>query len=62
MKQEQTLGLIRHAFTFGGGLLVARGKLDPTSVEVIGGAATTLIGALWSVFAPEKVNAPPARG
>lgn len=48
--KEQTLGLIRHALTFVGGLLVAKGVLDEvTSLEIVG-AVVTIIGGLWSVL------------
>lgn len=44
------LGLIRHALTAGGGILVAKGYVDSGGVETVVGAAITLIGALWSVW------------
>jgi len=54
MKKARILGLLRHALTFGGGYLVASGKLDESTVTEITAALVTIIGAVWSVFAPEK--------
>ena len=48
--KEQTLGLIRHALTFVGGILVAKGVVDDaTSLELVG-AIVTIIGGVWSVL------------
>lgn len=61
MNQEQVLGLLRHVVTFVGGLLVARGKIDPTDVDTIGGGIIAFVGWLMSHMAPEKATAlPPA--
>lgn len=50
MKQEQVLGLIRHALTFVGGIVVANGILtESVSADVVG-AIMTLVGVLWSAF------------
>jgi len=50
MNKEQTLGILRHALTFVGGLLVLRGWLDEGLVTEVVGGLTTLIGTIWSVF------------
>ena len=48
--KEQVLGLIRHALTFAGGIVVAKGLVaEGVSEEMIGGIMT-LIGAIWSVL------------
>lgn len=48
--KEQVLGLIRHALTFAGGIVVAKGFIgEGVSEEIIGGVMT-LIGAIWSVL------------
>ncbi len=52
--KPKILGLIRHALTFGGGYLVSQGWLDADQVLAISGGIATIIGALWSVKAPEK--------
>lgn len=47
--KEKVLGLVRHALTFVGGLVVAKGLLDESLVvEVIGGLMT-LVGSIWSI-------------
>lgn len=58
MKQElvkqQTLGIIRHALTFVGGIIVMKGLLDEGSVSEISGLTMTFIGAIWSVLDKRK--------
>ncbi len=51
MNKEQTLGIIRHALTFVGGILVLRGWIDEGIAEQVVGGAVTLIGTVWSIFA-----------
>jgi hypothetical protein len=58
VNRDQVLGFIRHIITFAGGILVARGKLDPTQVETIGGLVVTVAGLVFSFMAPEKIEAP----
>lgn len=50
MNKEQTLGIIRHALTFIGGILVLKGYIDEGLAEQVIGGAVTLIGTVWSVF------------
>ena len=47
--KEQALGLIRHALTFIGGIIVAKGLVDDVLTQEIIGGVMTLIGAIWSV-------------
>jgi len=48
--KEQVLGLIRHALTFVGGLLIAKGLIsESVSVDIIGGVMT-LVGSIWSIL------------
>ena len=58
MKQElvkqQTLGIIRHALTFIGGIIVMKGLVDEATVAEISGLAMTFIGAIWSVLDKRK--------
>jgi hypothetical protein len=49
MKTEQVLGLIRHALTFVGGILIANGILAESVTADIIGAVMTLVGSIWSV-------------
>jgi hypothetical protein len=53
--KDQVLGLVRHALTFVGGIIVAKGLVDENlSQEVIGGVMT-LVGAVWSIVNKKKV-------
>ena len=48
--KEQLMGLVRHALTFIGGVLVAKGlATDGQVIEMIG-SAVTLFGTVWSVL------------
>jgi hypothetical protein len=49
LTKEQVLGIIRHALTFVGGILVMRGIVDETIVTEIVGGVMTLTGAIWSI-------------
>jgi hypothetical protein len=49
MKKEKTLGIVRHALTFVGGVLVTQGILDDAMFMELFGAVMTLIGGVWSV-------------
>jgi len=44
------LGLIRHALTFGGGILVAKGLIEASAMQELGGSLITLIGGVWSIL------------
>ena len=49
--KEQVLGLVRHALTFVGGILIAKGLVgDSVATDIIGGLMT-VIGSIWSVLA-----------
>lgn len=50
MNQDQILGLVRHLLTALGGLLVAKGYVDDTTMVTVVGALATIIGAGWSVY------------
>lgn len=53
-QKEQVMGVVRHIITFAGGLLVARGKLQPTEVETIAGIISAIVGVGWSFLAKTK--------
>lgn len=44
-------GLIRHALTMFGALLVGKGYSDPTSMEAIVGGLAAVLGVAWSLYA-----------
>ena len=54
MTKEQLLGIIRHAITFTGGVLITKGVIDEATFAELSGAALTLIGGIWSVVAKNK--------
>jgi hypothetical protein len=51
LTREQVLGIVRHALTFVGGIVVMKGWADESTVTEIIGGAMTLAGAIWSVIA-----------
>lgn len=50
MTKNQVLGIIRHALTFIGGILITKGIVDESTYLELSGAAITLIGGIWSVI------------
>jgi len=50
MTKEQVLGLIRHALTFVGGILIIKGISSEGMVNEAIGAVVTAVGAVWSVI------------
>jgi hypothetical protein len=51
MQKEQILGFVRHALTFMGGILVAKGLASDGQIAEMIGSAMTLVGVVWSVVA-----------
>jgi hypothetical protein len=51
LTKEQVLGIVRHALTFAGGIIVMKGLADAGVVAEITGGIMTLVGAIWSVVA-----------
>lgn len=54
MTKEQFMSILRHVITFVGGLLIANGSMDATSIETIAGVIVSLAGLVWGFMAPEK--------
>jgi hypothetical protein len=50
MKKEQILGMIRHALTFIGGVIVANGIISESMTADAVGAVMTLVGVIWSAI------------
>lgn len=50
LSKEQILGIIRHALTFVGGIVVMKGITDETTVTEIVGGVMTLTGTIWSII------------
>jgi len=54
MNKTQTLGIVRHLLTFGGGFIVAKGwGTEAIVAEVIGGLIS-VIGGVWSIRQKRK--------
>jgi hypothetical protein len=49
MIKEQVLGIIRHVFTFVGGIVIAKGLIDESLYTELIGGVMTLIGSIWSI-------------
>lgn len=45
--KDTILSLLRHALTFGGGFLVAKGLLSDSTLGTLIPAVVTAIGAVW---------------
>ena len=56
LSKEQVLGIVRHALTFIGGIVIARGLVDETLVTECIGGALTLTGAIWSIINKKVVT------
>jgi hypothetical protein len=50
LTKEQVLGIVRHALTFVGGIVVMKGLIDEATVTEIIGGVMTLTGTIWSVI------------
>lgn len=50
MNLHTFLGLLRHVLTFGGGYLVATGKMSEPDVQEWVGIILSIAGALWSAW------------
>ena len=50
LTKEQIMGIIRHALTFVGGIVVMKGYVDNGTITEIIGGAMTLTGAIWSII------------
>ena len=54
LNKEQILGIVRHALTFAGGVLIAWGLVDDTIYTELSGGLITLIGSVWSIVDKNK--------
>jgi|TARA_R110000868_G_scaffold29576_3_gene110096 hypothetical protein len=50
LTKDQLLGVIRHALTFIGGILITKGLVDEGLFSEITGGILTLTGAVWSII------------
>lgn len=54
INKEQFLGIVRHAITFIGGIIVSKGNLDPAALDSIIGVAVAFAGVIWSFMSEDK--------
>ena len=54
MNKNQIVGIVRHALTFIGGIIVTKGLIDESTLLEIVGSISTLIGAVWSIIEKTK--------
>jgi hypothetical protein len=55
LNKEQVMGIVRHALTFIGGIVVMKGLVDETVITEVVGGVMTLVGAIWSILDKKKV-------
>ena len=49
MNKEQVMGIVRHALTFVGGILVLKGYTTDADYTVLSGLIITAVGSIWSI-------------
>ncbi len=54
VNSDQIIGLARHLLTTAGGILVAKGVIDETSMLAVVGSLATIVGVAWSVYAKRR--------
>jgi hypothetical protein len=54
MGKEELLGIVRHALTFVGGIIVTNGLVDQSVMAELSGAVLTIVGIIWSVMNKRK--------
>lgn len=54
MKKDKILGIVRHALTFIGGIVVVNGMADDAIIQEVIGGVVTLIGTIWSIVDKDK--------
>ena len=50
LTNEQIQGILRHSFTFLGGILIVLGYIDDETWQTLSGSAITLVGTIWSII------------
>lgn len=50
MNFEQVMSIVRQMMLFGGGLLVTKGWVDDTNLQLLVGAAITIISSVWAIY------------
>jgi hypothetical protein len=52
---EQVGGIVRALVAAAGGYFVGQGLVDAETMMTVGGAITTLVVAVWSIYSKKKV-------
>ena len=52
---EQVGGIVRAIVAAAGGYFVGQGLVDAETMLTVGGAVTTLVVAVWSIYSKKKV-------
>jgi hypothetical protein len=55
MTGEQIAGVVRAIVAAAGGYFVGQGLVDAETMMTVGGAVTTLVVAVWSIYSKKKV-------
>jgi len=55
MTKEQVLGIIRHALTFVGGILIMKGLASEGATQEAIGAVIAAVGSVWSLLKNKAV-------
>lgn len=54
MTKDQVLGIIRHAITFVGAILVLKGITNESVVNEVAGSVISLVSIVWSVLSKKE--------
>ena len=54
MAKEKNQGIVRHALTFIGGIVIMKGLATDSVVQELIGSAITLFGGVWSIVSKKK--------
>jgi flagellar motor component MotA len=54
MDKNQLLGMVRHALTFIGGMLIMKGTIDATEWAEMSGSLIAVVGGIWSIMDKKK--------
>lgn len=50
MKKEVIMAIVRHTLTFVGGILIAKGLVDESTMQELAGSLSTSVGLIWSII------------
>jgi hypothetical protein len=51
MNKDQKMGVIRHVLTFVGGIFLAKGVIDESTLTDVIASIMVLVGTAWSLWA-----------